>query len=308
MTRFTFVCGLAFVVAGTTATMLAMGQEKAKTPTTKAQTPAKPQPIHVLDCTIKLIDEAILGSGRTGILSQVPKEGETVEKGKPVVRIKDDVAKATYETAKKEASNDVEVRYGEKNRDFEKTAHETLVDSNKRLPNTVPDLEVKKQRLAFERAELQIQKAEHDFAVAQLKKEEAFSTWEMFKIDAPFDGIVTRVYRNHGEAVREGDPVVEISSTSRVRVEGVVNIKDIWNINKGDLVKVQLDIKDVDLPEEKLTFDGKISFVDVKSQAVTQETRVHAEVDNPKNVLRAGLSAKMIIYPSQAPTQTAAQR
>ena len=118
--------------------------------------------------------------------------------------------------------------------------------------------------------------------------------------------MVTKVLKAKGEAVREGDPILEISSTARVKVEGYVNIKDVWSISQGCRVKVQLDIAEAELPVEKLTFDGRIVFVDVKVQPVTGEIRVWAEVANKDNVLRDGLTSKMTIYPTEIiPAQAA---
>src|SRR5436190_17720349 len=111
MSRMLIVVGLfAFLgMAGLGALEQATGQEKAKgvakaQVAPKVQTTQTLQPVRVHNCTIRLIDEAILGSGRTGILSEVPKEGDLVRKGRVVVRIKDDVAQANFNTAEKEAS------------------------------------------------------------------------------------------------------------------------------------------------------------------------------------------------------------
>lgn len=313
MSRFSLALGLSLLMAGVVPLRLGAlaGQEKRENPKPtappKAQGATKSQPVLVTKCSIKLIDEVTLGSGRTGILALVPKEGSFVKKDKVVARIKDEVAQANFNTAEKEASNTVEIRYAEKNSEVAKAEHEISLDANRRTAKTIPDIEVQKQKLAYERAVLQIEQAEHQLAVAKLKKNEAWETLKLYKIEAPFDGVVTRVYKFQGEPVREGDPILEISSTARVKVEGYVNIKDVWSIKTGSPVKVQLDIDDVDLEEEKQIFAGRIVFVDVKSQAVTQETRVWAEVDNPNNVLRSGLTAKMTIYPNQAAAQTALQ-
>ena len=47
---------------------------------------------------------------------------------------------------------------------------------------------------------------------------------------------------------------------------------------------------------EKQIFKGKVVFVDVKAVAASK-VEVWAEVENPDNVLRAGLPAKMTIFP-----------
>jgi multidrug efflux pump subunit AcrA (membrane-fusion protein) len=114
------------------------------------------------------------------------------------------------------------------------------------------------------------------------------------------------VFKSKGEAVRQGDPIIELSSTKRVRVEGYVNVKDIWNVKRGNRVMVKLDVEDMELEVEKEVFYGKIVFVDVSAQPVTGQVRVWAEVENRDNILRAGLNARMAINPQVARPEKAA--
>ena len=264
-----------------------------------AKDAGKASPVTLLRCRIKLIDDVTLASGRTGVLANVkPREGDAVKKDEPVANLIDDVPRAALAIAEKEASNDVEVRYSLKARELAAAEHEAALIANRNLAKTVPDIEVKKLKLGEERGVLQVEKAQHDFETVKLKRDEARGILKTFRIDAPFDGVVTRVFKSSGEAVREGDPILELTNTSRVRVEGYVNIKDVWNIAPGCPVTVQLDIPDVDLPVEQLTFEGRVAFVDVKVEPVTREVRVWAEVANRNNVLRTGLTARMTIDPS----------
>ncbi len=277
----------------------AAGQEKSKRPKASAVTVGR--------CYIKLIDEVTLAGGRTGILAFVePREGDAVRKDQQVAGVVDDVAVATFNVAEKEATNDVEIRFAKAARDVAKAELDKAVFTNEKVSGTVPDIEVKKLELAHVRAGLQIEQAENQFEINKLKRDEARENLKLFKILAPFDGVVTRVYKAKGEAVREGDPILELSSTARVRVEGYVAIKDVWNIAQGSPVKVQLEVPDADLEVERLVFEGKIVFLDVKVQPVDQTVRVWAEVANKDNVLRAGLTAKMTIFPGHSGSEPAA--
>lgn len=250
-------------------------------------------------CRVRLIDEVILASGRTGILAFVePTEGQQVKKDQKIAGIIDDVAQATFRVADQEANSDVEKRYATKAAEVAKAEWEKGIFTNKRSPGTVPDIELQKLKLAYERSDLQIEQAEHQHKIAGLKRDEAKAILKTFLVEAPFDGVVTKLYKQKGEAVREGDPILEVSSTTRVKVEGFVTIGDLWRIKQGDTVQVQLDIPDVDIPQEKEILEGRITFVDVKVQPVTNEVRVTAEVANRKDILRSGLQAKMTIQAS----------
>ena len=56
-----------------------------------------------------------------------------------------------------------------------------------------------------------------DFFFQVFKRNEAQAQLDTFSIRAPFAGVVTRVHRGKGEAVRQGDQVLELVSTQRVR-------------------------------------------------------------------------------------------
>jgi multidrug resistance efflux pump len=263
--------------------------------------------VHIDDCTVKLIDRVVLASDRPGILDFVgPEEGAAVQIGQQVAGLRDEVAAAALAVAEKQAENDIEIRYARKAAEVAKAEYEKAELANKGLKGTFPEVEVLRLKLAAERSVLQIEQAKHQLEVNRLTRDQAAAELQTFRVEAPFDGVVTRVYKSKGEALRQGDPILELASTERVRVEGYVNIRDAWNVKPGARVHVQLDIPDVELDAERERLDGRIVFVDVAAQQVTLLVRVWAEVANPKNILRAGLNAKMTVFPGERATAASA--
>jgi RND family efflux transporter MFP subunit len=257
---------------------------------------ARGRPIELHQCQIKLVDEVILACDRPGIVAFVkPREGDTVKEGDVVLGLDEEVAQAALNTATKEAESDVDIRYSEKSSEVAQTEYEKAELTNLR-GKVIPDVEVKRLKLAAEKTVLELESAKHRRAVAQLKRDEAQAQLNTFRIKAPFDGIITRVHRSKGEAVRQGDQVLELVRTSHVRVDGLVSIAEVLQIRRGNQVEVRLDIPEAELDIEKQTFLGKIVYVDVKAEPVSQKVRVWAEVENPDNVLRAGLRAHMTIH------------
>ena len=247
-------------------------------------------------CRIKLIDEVTLAADRPGTLKFVEaKEGDMVEAGQEVARLKDDVAAARYEIARKTTENDVAVRYATKASEVALAEYEGALEANRLTPGTFSNIEIRKYKLAAERGVLEVEQAEHEFQINELSRDEAQAELTMYRIEAPFAGIVTRVVKSTGEAVRQGDPVLQLVSTRRVKVEGYVSIEDGLTIRPGASVHVQLDVPDAELAVENEVFEGKIVFVDVAVQPVTRQIRVWAEVSNRDNILRSGLSATMRI-------------
>ena len=247
-------------------------------------------------CRIKLIDEVVLSSHRVGILVSVePQEGDSVQAGQEVAVLNDEVAQATYATALKKADNNVNVRYTEKASAVAEVEYQKALKVNDDVPGAVPGIEVLRLKLAAERAVLSIEQAEHEFAVNTLLLAEAKADLKTYRVEAPFDGIVTRVHKQKGEAVGQGDPILEVISTRTVRVEGHVDIKDALEIKAGAPVKVRLDLPNHDLTVEREVFDGRIVLVDPTVTAVLEQVRVWAKVTNRNNILRAGLTAEMTI-------------
>jgi len=269
--------------------------------------PAEHRPIEIGHCRLKLIHEVVLASDRAGILDFVEdREGAPVVKGQQVARIKDDAAQASLAIVAKEAENDVEIRFSRKSSEVAEAEFLKSREANLSVPGVIPEFEVRRLKLAFERSILEIEQAEYRKAINEMKLNEARAQLKTFRVEAPFDGLVTRIHKQQGEAVRQGDPIVEIADTRHVRVEGYVNLRDSWQVQPGAAVAVQLDIPDVELEVEDLVFKGQVVYVDVKVQPVTGGVRVYAEVVNRGNILRAGLTARMTIAPLRQRTTPAA--
>lgn len=257
--------------------------------------------VRIADCRIVLIDHVILACDRSGILKSVEfKEGMPVQARQEVALVADEVAVANLSLAERKGSNDVEVRFNRKASEIAETEYRKNAEANKKAAdagkgNPVALLEVEKLRLAAEKAVLSIEQAEHELLLNKLTAEVSRAELATYSVLAEFDGVVTRVYRKKGEAVRQGDPIVEVVNTDRVRIEGRIDLADLKYAKQGAKVTVRLSVPDLDLPEEREEFSGQITFVDLISDPVTHETRIFADVRNKDNILRAGLTAEMIL-------------
>jgi len=275
------------------------------TASSAADDPALPLPgvrrVRLEKCHITLIDHVTLASDRTGILKSVEfKEGNSVVAGSLVALIADEVAQANLAVAEKKASNEVELEFSKiakKAADSELNrlikANQIAVDKGGKEP--VPQLEIDKAKLAADKAGLSIQQAEHELGLSKLNAAVTAAELKTYSVLAQFDGVVTRIFRKKGEAVRQGDPVAEIVNTDRVRVEGNVPFSDLRYARQGAKVLVRLNTVHPDDRHANEVFEGKITFVDVVSEPIDRTTRIYAEVRNRENILRAGLEAVMEI-------------
>ena len=257
--------------------------------------------IEATECTISLVHSAILASERVGTLRAVEFEaGQEVRKGAIVATLRDEIAVAALRKAQKEATSDVQIKYASKAAEFATAELDIAKAANTRLDGTVPQVEIKKLELGEQRGVLQIEQAQFEQDVAKLTVNEALAQVDSYVVTAPFDGIVRKVHLEPGEAVRQGDPIVEIYSESRMRITGYITIAQSYKVSTGDAVKVQLNLKDDDLAIEKIWLDGKIMLVDPEGSPLLNRVQVVAEVENKKfdatkYILTAGLDATMWI-------------
>jgi RND family efflux transporter MFP subunit len=250
-------------------------------------------------CNIKALQTARLATDRPGVIALVdPKEGDTVKKGQEIVRLMDEVPQANWEVAKLVADDTIEVEFATKSNAVDALEYDKSVAANQKAPGTISEIELERLKLNEVKSGLQIKKAKHDIAVNEAKAKQSKAELDTYRILAPFDGFVSQVLKYRGEAVKQGDTILDMVNTDVVHVEGMVKDRDIWRVKRGAPVEVTLDIskdKKGDLDVERQVFRGKIGFVD--QVANVTETRVWAEVPNPGNILRPGFVATMTILP-----------
>ena len=245
----------------------------------------------VKDCRLRLIDDLKLSSERSGILDYVVPQGTRVKKGDVIARLRDSIARATYAIAEQESANDVEVRFAHKAAELAQLKYERAQQAEQTIAGTVTDFEIRELRLAAERSLLQLQQAEHQFKIAQLKKSQQEETLRSYQLTAPFDALVRAVHKKNGEFVGEGDTVLEIVNDNTIRVDGFVSLEQLPTISTGNRVMVLLEQSTGD----PVPFAGQITFVDTKIEPVSMRASVSAEVQNKRSLLKDGLLVTMAI-------------
>lgn len=255
-----------------------------------------PGQITLPKCSVKLRHSVVLASDRPGLIAHVERdEGDEVNKGEEIVFLKDETLVAVWNIAKQKAENDVNKRFADKAAAVAKAEWDKMLESNRRVPGSITSTDVDKAKLNYEKGLLQGEQAEHEQLVAKLEMEKAAAELKTCRIEAPFDGIVRKVLKHKGESVTQGTPILELISTRTVKVEGYLPVEDLWSVQRGDPVEVQLDFPDRDLEIEKEVFRGKVYSVDKTVSPVTHGARIWAEVQNPDEKLVEGLYAKMTI-------------
>ncbi|HEY2249746.1 MAG TPA: efflux RND transporter periplasmic adaptor subunit [Planctomycetaceae bacterium] len=252
-------------------------------------------------CQIKLMEEAVLAFERPGILGAIDvQEGDLVKSTQFLAKLKDDVARAAVDVAEATAeASDVEIKYTIVAAEVAQTEVDRMEKANLKLANTVPDLEVQRAKLNATKTALEVEKARHTRDINVLKTGEASAQLATYRLEAPFDGFVSRVHLTKGASVKQGDPVIKLVSTRKLKVEGQVSVRDAALLQPGAKVNVTPILPEAAGAAAPKTYPGKLVFIDVESTAVRGTVRIWAEVDNVDNMLRAGLTATMTILPAK---------
>ncbi len=251
--------------------------------------------IIVPECRVKFANDVQLAFERSGVLDYLTPQGAQVRLGEPIARLNDLTAKAAYRISEKEASNDIEIRFARKASELAQLKYERATQADKTLSGTVTEFELRELRLAAERSLLQMQQAEHQFAIADLKKREQLELLNSLQITAPFDGFVRVAEKQAGEYVREGEIVIEVVNDQVIRISGTVDLADVHRVQVGSRVTVyshQLGSANA--------FYGTVNFVDTKVEPVSNKVKISALVQNSNSILKDGLLVTMAIAPTNA--------
>lgn len=263
--------------------------------------------IRVEECHITLAAERQLASGQSGIISVVhAREGDRVKKGQLLAELDATVPKATLAIAAKQAENDVNVRFARASARVASAEYRAAVDANKRRSGAFPPIQMQKMQLEEERSILEMEVSKHEFAVNKLRRDEAAALVASYRIVAPMNGLISRVFKSSGEAVQVGESVIQCQSTDKVHVEAHVNIKLLPLVTKGRHVKVIPTTPHPAIDPDAAAFDGTVFFVGVFADLSTDTVRVLVEVDNQHGLLLAGTDAVLEITPISAVAQSAA--
>lgn len=251
---------------------------------------ASPNDVAVDHCLVSLIDQVNVPAQETGMLVTIPAyRGRIVADGDLLAQIDDrtaakqaEIAKFRHDKATTEAANDIDVRYATKAAEVALKEHEVFEQSNKESRGTISKIQLDKAWLAYQRAVLQIEQAAMNQKIAGLAASESRAEMEgaqmvmdRCRTESPINGVVVQVYRQEGEWVRPGDPLMRIIGLQWLKVEGTLDA------NQHD--PAQLILRPVTVtvrtPSGMQQFSGWVNFVSPEIDA-TGAFDISAVVEN----------------------------
>jgi multidrug efflux pump subunit AcrA (membrane-fusion protein) len=282
------------------------------------EAPASPGGNPVLrHCVVKLIDQTVVSVEEPGLIAALEiREGMTVEAGMKLGRVNDGqarmaklVAEAEYKIAQDKATNDIEVRYSESAAKVAEYEYRAAIEANKRAPNAISAVKLQELALSYEKAQRQIEQAQHNQTIyreeAEAKRvsvEAAEDDIRRRQIVAPISGEVVELPVHLGEWIKPGDAVCKIIRLDQLAVEGFLKAAD---FETGELVGRPIVVEATLAHGRRVQFAGKVAFVHPEIDARGQ-FRVKAEVantvENGQFLLRPGHDVDMTIRIDAAAT------
>lgn len=181
------------------------------------------------------------------------------------------------------------------------------------LDTTVEDAQLKASQAQLELAKLEsnraqellqkntISQAQLDQATAQLNQIQATvaslqALIQKKVVRAPFDGRVGIRQVNIGQYVNRGQPLIALQKLDQLYVNFTLPERDLPKLKEGEIVRITVDA----FPDR--TFEGKLNAISPEVNASTRNVAVQALLDNPDEVLRPGMFARVdVVLPDAAP-------
>ncbi|MCA2005461.1 MAG: efflux RND transporter periplasmic adaptor subunit [Ignavibacterium sp.] len=125
------------------------------------------------------------------------------------------------------------------------------------------------------------------------------SVRQMLFIEAPFDGILVDMKVNPGDNVRADVPLFTVSQTNKMRSKIWVSEKEISQFKKGMKAVTEYDGQQ---------FIGKVVEISLAMDPARQAFFVEVEFDNPKGIIKSGVTNEIRILTYEKPNAIIIQR
>lgn len=245
----------------------------------------------VYDCLVQFEDHIKVPAPEAGVLVQLAvKEGSQVRKDEVLAKIYDDevqmqkkAAEYALGAALKAAKDDIQFRYAEASAAVAKKKYESSLQANSRVPDSISQVDLDKDKLEWEAGVLSAEKAQHDQALAvfdyhqkKAERDAADLAIKRRTILAPFDGEVLTLYRHQDEWVSPGDPIMELVRLDTMRVEGALEQSA---YDPHELAGCDVTVEVALARGRKEQFPGRITFISSRME-IDGTYLVRAEVAN----------------------------
>lgn len=213
--------------------------------------------------------------------------GERVKTGDVLARARDADVVAALEQQRVRSGSRLSIELAEKQQELADIRYRKIMEVGE---SGSSQMEREERRVEKEAAALQLQQAIVSFDEERYKLAQLEGSYERYRLEAPFDGVVEDVMIEVGQAVRETDPAVRIVNTDVLELEA--------NATTDTTIRLQLKPGApawvlMDLGGRPVLAVGKVKYVSPVANSVSRTQRVNVEVENPEG-WPAGMQARVV--------------
>ena len=267
-------------------------------------------PRELLCLTSPIMDVRVCAPQRGGLLVRLAvQEMDEVAEGDLIAQLDDrmvrqslEAAQARVKAAQEEAAKDISIRYAQ---EAKAAADKNLAysqDANNRIPNSIVSYEIRRYELKCKETALQIEQAEYEQDIAKLKLAvaEAEAAAAAVEVDirqakATTSGLITERYRNEGEWLQPGMPIVRLVRMDQLYVRGhaPASLYEPYEL-QGRSVQVRLQLSRGRTKEVESTISFSSPLVDTDGTFLVQAIVPNVR-EGEEWLLRPGMEATMTL-------------
>ncbi len=190
-------------------------------------------PVVVSPCTLVPVQEQDVSSQVDGAVHEIQVQlGAEVVPGQLLARLDDSQLRPQVELLRLKAESESAVRIARAQFEEADLKVRYAERANSSGVRSVPSLEYKTYQLQRERYEQEMKRAHEEREVAAKELEKAEKLLQQHEIRSAIHGVVLKVYKRTGEAVKQAEPLFRVANYRRLRAEGLCKVQ------QGSLLKV----------------------------------------------------------------------
>ena len=194
--------------------------------------------IAVQESVVRFSEELNIPSTEAGLIAELSvTAGDSIQWGSPVARLDDRslrirsrAAALRLESAMQQAADDLELQYAETALQEAEAELESSRSIYRDSAGAIPLVTISRLRLSVERAQLEVARAKKAASLAKIEIDLRAAdvsviddTLKRLQLQSPLAGVVVQVFRQRGEWVAAGDPVVRVARIDRLDVHGLLS-------------------------------------------------------------------------------------
>ena len=265
------------------------------------QAPVNESEIEIEAAQLQLITNVEIAASAAGAVKKVSiKEGDKIKEGDMLVKLDAEEAFAAAQSArseleisKEESKNNIDEKFAKVSTEVSGKVYQRSLNAVKQYAKSVSKTELERLKLEYERARLSGEQAERTATVNELKVDQRKAQLDLAcvqlknrEIQSPVSGTVVQVFKQSGEWVQPGEPVVRIIDLSKLRVSCRCYLED---ATPDEIAKEATFVYE----DEK--FKAKVVFASPEIDPDLQDFIVWAEIENPDGTLKPGMSGSIVL-------------